>query len=347
MQIPVRKGFRRLKNQGGKTTAMRTALHLQVPLWNTLTSRRPIGKNIFGRDWDLLVILDTCRPDTLRQISDDYSSIDAVESMRSVGSMSAEWMLNTFRTEYREEIAKTAFVSGNIWSDRIFNERFHKHQRHGYDMIHRGRPHWQPVEADAFAHYETVSAVANQGDRLHPENEAIPHILTDRTIAVGRNVSHDRLIVHYTLPHLTFIADALAWSPGERSEGELMGGLDATRELRAEERSYGPVRRGEVSPETVRQSYVQNLRLGLDYVNVLLRNVDAETAIISADHGEALGEYGLWGHPWSFPGSPVKEVPWARTTATDERTYEPRYEPLERSPTAHEREQLLRDMGYL
>jgi len=69
--------------------------------------------------------------------------------------------------------------------------------------------------------------------------------------------------------------------------------------------------------------------------------------VITADHGEAFGEMGVWGHPYGFPFAPVKTVPWAETTATDERTYESRYDPLERSPTEHESAEFLKHMGYL
>jgi hypothetical protein len=261
--------------------------------------------------------------------------------------MSAEWMLNTFTQEYSEEIAQTAFVSGNIWSHRIFNQRFHEHNQHDYDNLHRGYPKWQPVSTDAFAHYELVSAVANQDDRVHPQNEAIPHILTDRAIAVAREKDIDRMIVHYTLPHLTFIADAIDWTPGELSQEKLMNGPDAVRDLRPEEMSYDLARRRDVSREMVYNMYLQNLRLAIDYVAILLRNVNAEKAIITADHGEAFGEKGIWGHPFGFPFAPVKTVPWAETTASDEDTYESRYDPLERSPTEHESTELLKHMGYL
>jgi len=261
--------------------------------------------------------------------------------------MSAEWMLNTFTEEYTNKIARTAFVSGNIWSHRIFEEGYHEHKQHDYKSLHRGYPRWQPVSAEAFEHYETVSAIANQDDRLHPENEAIPHILTDRTIAVGREIEWDRLIVHYTLPHLTFIADALDWEPEESSMADLIAGPKATRQLRPEEQSYGPARRGEVSTSKMRAAYRNNLELALEYVDILLENVDADTTLISADHGEGFGEYGVWGHPFGWPLAPVKTVPTVTTTATDERTYESQHEPLKRTPTEEERREFLETMGYL
>lgn len=316
------------------------------PTWNTVTSRRPIGVNIFDRDWELLVILDACRVDALRALANSIRWLDEVESVRSVGSMTPEWMLNTFRDDYRDQIARTAFVSGNIWSQRIFCDHFHKHQQHEYEGIHRGRPNWNPVSEETFAYFEQVYPFTEESLRLHPEGQ-IPHILTDRAIDVGREESFDRLIVHYGMPHLPFIADGLDWSPGEHSTDELMTGLEVLRELRPEEKSYDPAKQGEVSVDTVRKAYLRNLRLVLEYVKILLDNVDAETVVISADHGEAFGENGAWAHSFGWPFSPVKTVPWAKTTATDEGTYESTYDPLERTPTEQEQIDLLEEMGYL
>lgn len=315
------------------------------PIWNTITSRNPIGTNVFDRDWELLIILDTCRVDALRQASRSIGQLDAVEQIWSVGSMSAEWMLNTFTQDHREKISETAFISGNIWSHRIFDEQFHKHTDHDYDYIHTGAPAWNPVSSDAFAHYETVCSFGSQDKRLHPEGQHIPHILTDRTINVARNKNWERLIVHYTLPHLNHIAGALEWRTA--SQTELMSGeLDAMRELSPEEKSFAPAQQGEVTAGTIYDNFMENLQLALQYVEILLENVNAETAIISADHGEGFGENGVWSHPFGCPFPPVKTVPWATVTATDEETYQPEYSKLERPPTENELKQHLEAMGY-
>jgi hypothetical protein len=345
--LPFAKGTRILRDEGLSSFITRSGLYVTIPLWNTVTSRHPIGTNIFDQDWDLLIILDTCRIDKLQLVSKSVPWIKDIDQMQSVGSMSAEWMLNTFARNYIDDIADTAFISGNIWSHRIFNERFQERQNHDYEMIHRGFPSWNPVSSEDFAHYETVSAVANQDHRLHPENEAIPHILTDRAIDIGRTKSCERMIVHYTLPHMTFIADALDWEFRKTSTQELMNGLDVVRNLRPEEASYEPARCGKVPEIEVHDAYIQNLKLAIDYVDILLQNVNAENVIISADHGEALGEHGIWGHPYGYPFAPVKTVPWATASATDEQTYTSQFDQLERMPTEGERTEFLKQMGYL
>lgn len=345
MSTPLHKGSRVLRDEGVTTFAAKTRVHGLLPLRNTITSRHPFGTNIFDRDWDLLVILDSCRVDFLRHLSDSVDWIDNIGRMKSVGSTSVEWVLKTFTETYRKTIAETGYVTGNGWYNRVFDDQVHKDGQ--TDNIQRGWPHWDPVSSEAFAYRERVASVGNQNDLIHPETDCVPHILTDRAIDVGRKKDIDRLIVHYMFPHLEFIGDAVNWNPGETAQAELMTSLEDTRELRPEEQSYGPVKRGEVSRDTVRDAYRQNLRFVLEYVGILLENIDATKVVISSDHGEMLGEFGLWDHTFGNPFRPVKTVPWAITSATDEKTYESRYDRLERQPSKQERIDLLKNMGYL
>lgn len=46
---------------------------------------RTIGTNVFDREWDALIVLDTARVDALRIVADEYNFIKNVESIWSVG----------------------------------------------------------------------------------------------------------------------------------------------------------------------------------------------------------------------------------------------------------------------
>lgn len=347
MTPPIRTGVRKLQQEGISAFTARTCQYLGLPIWNTVTSRYPIGTNVFDREWDLLIVLDSARVDAFRELSSTTILPDKIEQIRSVGSASPEWTLQTFTREQQAKIAETALISRNSWPETILDEERHEHQSDFESQSMRGIPKWSTVSSDTFAHYERVQSVANQNDRIHPESSHIPHVLTDRAISVAREHDFDRLIVWYMLPHYKFIADAIDWTPREMSLGELMEGPEPTRGLRPEEESYAPARRGEISSKTVRELYLQNLRFVLEYVSVLLQNVDMERVVISADHGEAHGEKGVWSHPFGWPFAPVKTVPWAEMTATDEKTYEPRYNELEREMNDNEQREILRDLGYL
>lgn len=112
------------------------------------------------------------------------------------------------------------------------------------------------------------------------------------------------------------------------------------------------LRDGGVGETAVWEAYQENLRLVLADVAVLLSNVDAAVTITS-DHGNALGEWGVYGHP--NPPVPIESlvrVPWVEAAA--ENTAEQPPEEIEadcvhghdRDETETTVDQRLRDLGY-
>ena len=298
-----------------------------IALWASLTSRYPVGTNVFERDWDALIILDTCRVDALKEVADEYSFLSDIDSIVSVGSTSREWVANTFRTTYTSEIRGTAYVSANAFSKRVLKDRNFP--------ADRAPVNWKVADADDFLLVDD----AWQYQPEHPYKHMLPEHLTDRAITVGRELQPDRLIVHYSQPHSPYIAMA-------RREG---------RELKPwESNPFKCLRAGSVERETVWNAYLENLRMSLDSVSVLLENLNAERVAISADHGEGFGRWGTYKHPLGSLQPNVKRVPWATTTARDRGEYEPQFKPrvtgeqgdkdeFERKETVEH----LRDLGYL
>ncbi len=262
-------------------------------LWARGTARYPVGTNVFDRDWDVLVLLDTCRVDALRDVAPEYAFLGEVRSIRSVGSTSAEWLANTFRRSYADEIADTALVSSNAYTQAVVEDRTY---RGGTDHV---------VEADAFA-------LLDQPWRYAPDDAAAPfhtppRYVTDRAIEVARSVEPDRLVVHYRPPHAPYTANAVA-------EG---------RDLRKHEKQPFEALQDGVAFEAVWSAYLDELRCGLDEVEILLRSIDADRVVVSADHGEAFGEWGVYRHPMGWLHPVVRRVPWAITSASDTGSYDP------------------------
>jgi len=84
----------------------------------SIFSRIDYGTNIYERDWDVLIILDTARVDAMESVADEFGFIEQVDSIRSLGSTSSEWLAKTFTTEYKSEISNTALISGNPGAGR-------------------------------------------------------------------------------------------------------------------------------------------------------------------------------------------------------------------------------------
>ncbi|USZ71484.1 sulfatase-like hydrolase/transferase [Natronosalvus halobius] len=302
------------------------SLRVYQGLWYTLTSRHQLGTNIFERDWDVLLVLDACRVDALQAVAPEYDfidEIDGIDEIWSVGSNSHEWIAQTFTSEYEAEITDTTYVTGNGFTKRIFETQTF--------------PPSKITVPFTWTNWDVVQE--SQLERLievwkHHRDEDLkgvpPGILTDYAIDIARTQRPERLLVHYMQPH------------GPYLHGPVTENRDPSD---IEREAWRALRDGKASFETIWDLYLDNLRLVLDDVAELLENVDADKVVITADHGEAFGEFGAYGHPEGFPHPVVKKVPWVETSATDTGTRQPDIE-REAGPET-DVEEYLRDLGYL
>ena len=288
----------------------RESLHeLYAGAWRYLGWHVPRGTNVYDREWDLLVVLDACRVDLLREVASEYPFVGHVGSVGSVGSMSEEWMAKTFTYEYDDEVRETAYVTANVFSAEV-------------------------LETTPFRLLDEVWRYGWSDE----DGTVPPGPVTDRAIAVAREHDPDRLIVHYMQPHHPFLGPSNPHDSRVDPFGR-DGGVTVVDALR----------RGKVTREAFWTAYRENLRIALDDVSALLSNVDADRVAITADHGDAVGEWGIYDHPAGCLHPVVKNVPWVETTARDTGEYEPTVEAGAADPDSDgaDVQGRLRDLGYL
>jgi hypothetical protein len=159
-----------------------------------------------------------------------------------------------------------------------------------------------------------------------------PRPVTDAAVRVARETDLDRLVVHYMQPHFPSLAD-------DRDDGI------ALAQFGEESLSvWEDLRFGRRSRADVWGAYRANLEHVLRDVRLLLDSVDADRAVVTADHGNAVGERGLYGHAEGVALDALREVPWAVTTAVDTGRYEPPPPPdADDDPDVGDR---LRALGY-
>ena len=275
--------------------------------WHKASGRVNRGVPIYEKDWDLLIILDACRFDSLQNISNDYGFVGEVDSIESVGSYSRSWMENNFISSYRDEISQTVMVSGNPYTESV-------------------------LDTEQFKQLEEVWRYSWDSD----VGTIRPRPITDSAISIARKTDVEQMIVHYMQPHAPFTTNP-----------NLESGLSPSNWGDTIDRSiWTRVRDGSVPLAKAKKAYVEELKMVLEEVELLLNNIDAETAVISADHGEAMGEYGIYGHPRGVAIDALRVVPWAKTTATDNMSHEPKPS-SEPSRTEGDQMDRLRDLGYL
>lgn len=292
--------------------------------WAIGMSRYPMGTNVYDRSWDALILLDTCRVDALREVAPEYDFLSEHEigAITSRGSTSKEWIANTFTTEHVDQVNQTACVSANAFMEHVLAD-----QKYPYEGFSSRLLDWHPVAPDDFLVLDQPWQYISEEDKPFVHTPAA--YLTDRAIAVGREYDAERLIVHYSQPHDPYTATA----------------REEDRELHEHEATPFEYLRNGGDRELVWNVYLECLREVLDEVAVLLDNLDAERVIISADHGEAFGEFGLYHHPMGLPHPTVRRVPWAITSASDTHSYTPTVEPPADETTKATKEQ-LKNLGY-
>jgi len=313
---------RRRVDEDGVEALGDSAALLYNGAWRVCGSRLPLGTNVYDREWDLLVLLDGCRVDSLRSFEDDpeRSFVEDVDTLRSVASTSREWLPKTFSPDRRGEVERTAYVTANPYTEEILSSG--SKNRSPFNPAN-----WESLNLDDFLLVDEVWR-----DGWDEELGTVPpRVVTDRAITAAREHGPDRLIVHYMQPHQPFV--------GERACSNDQAWI--------EESCWGALRRGDATVEEVREAYRENLAIVLDDVALLLENVDASKVVISADHGNAFGEWGVYGHPNGFLHPSVKTVPWLVTTASDRRTYTPSTAGSDPADVDQTTEDRLHDLGYL
>lgn len=170
---------------------------------------------------------------------------------------------------------------------------------------------------------------------IHPEHHLVtPEPVTDAAVNCYRNTNSDKYIIHYSQPHAPFLHCSGKYDSAKDEPGATQNVWDGLKE-------------GRYNRTEVWEDYGENLLTVLDHVDALVEDFSGKI-VVSADHGNCLGEYGIYGHPSHCPVPSVREVPWAVAEGNGKRKYQPtdsdRSE-FERSDDEDIKEHLS-DLGY-
>jgi len=303
----------------GVEGASKSAFQLYKGLWR-LGGLVPVGTNVYEHDWDVLAVVDACRYDLMTEVASEYDYIDEVDHRYSVGSHSMEWIEKTFTEEYSDAVRETAYVSAN------------PHSRSALSV-----PPSELGQLDEAWRYGCDEE----------EGTVPPRVVTDRTIRAAREGNTDRVIAHYMQPHQPFIADETTFTETSPIEGDFADEPDTGGWSPGDigkHNVWRMYRRREVSRSELWEAYRDNLRLVLDDIELLLEGVDG-TVVITADHGNALGEWRMYGHTYGFLHPSVRKVPWVPTEAEDTGEYVP--DDHADREELDDNEEILRSLGYL
>jgi hypothetical protein len=112
-----------------------------------------------------------------------------------------------------------------------------------------------------------------------------------------------RLIIHFIQPHYPFIGPTGRDLPHRTVSGEGLTADDSTPSI------WDRLENGDYDSETVWKAYKENLEIILPTISGFVDDLNGKT-VITSDHGNVFGKFGIYGHPGGVFLSDLVEVPW-------------------------------------
>lgn len=127
-----------------------------------------------------------------------------------------------------------------------------------------------------------------------------PGEVTEAALGCHEKWPDKRMIIHYIQPHHPFIGKNKIIVDG-MSKGEGIFGIG--------EDPWLVLARGELSEKKVWKAYKDNLKLVMGEANKLKEKFDGKI-VLTSDHGNCIGEYGIYGHPYEVRIPELVKVPY-------------------------------------
>ena len=283
-------------------------------------------KLIHNTDWDILILLDACRYDMFKQV---YKKVfgknsGTLKKVVSPATWTMEWLNENFPSFYDDII----YISANpfVNSETKVCHREHK-QKIWYYLFKSKRG---MLCYDGKKHFKEVVDVWDWGwdDKIGTVHPKMVNKGFHRSYL--RNPKK-RFILHYMQPHAPYISLGGKKKPSHREKVDSGGDLWTFDFRERVRRAMGIVIPTEINWEIkkklglgvgekiekiyrdhgwdgVKSVYKNEILLDLEYVKMLTESISARW-VITADHGERLGEKGWYSHGGKRDREMI-EVPW-------------------------------------
>jgi len=266
--------------------------------------------NILDMDWDVLFLLDACRYDYFESI---YTSLykGNLRKIRSFGNSTQTWHQSNFKGR---DCSNIVYVTPIVNFDRWMKDyNFHK-------IIRSWKTSWDEK-------YGTV----------------LPESTTKIALDTIGKYPDKRIIIHYMQPHIPYIGVAPKRKPRMPNEidkgtkkpfgktlrhniSKKLGQMYFRNDIQWKimkhigECSYVGDIYNEGGWDLIRHFYKETLLFTLIEIKEIISRYDSKKFVITADHGERLGEKGLFGHSQKRMDAVIRELPWFEVSEINETT---------------------------
>jgi hypothetical protein len=147
---------------------------------------------------------------------------------------------------------------------------------------------YQRKRFESSKHFHAVEMLHDNENGIERGKHSKLEDAVEKSINFSKKYPNKRKIIHFSQPHLPLITNEIVDEEHKFYRQYLEEGYD-WKELK--------------------QEYENSLRATLVYVKQIVEELDGKT-VITADHGEAHGEWGVRDHPHSVYIQPLTKVPW-------------------------------------
>ena len=262
--------------------SLREALERGFYLQNIHPGRFSVLDEI--ENWDVLMILDACRCDAFERVWRQMPAgalPGTLHKRVSVGSHTISWLKETFRGRDAEAgrivyLATNPHVSAKYLAQIGVSARF-AHIEHLWDT------RWDPRE-------RTV----------------MPQAVVEEYLRLREQFPDKKFILHFLQPHTPYVGKTRVRM---NQPAEMPTAVDENGQPRRVPTELALLEDCQVGLQECWQAYDDNIRLALDCIAGLMAKRPPR-AVISADHGELFGEYGMYSHVQDMNIPELIEVPW-------------------------------------
>lgn len=205
-----------------------------------------------------------------------------LEKVKSQGSTSVEFLNKNFTDYYYN----TVYVSANP-----------------FVSPHPSSDPYQQEPFDSEEHFPYVNQVYLK-DQYDFHGVSRPEGVVEEALQTRDRYPESNMIVHFMQPHGPFIADC-----------------EVLEEIEDPAPGYRDLRREGLKWDEIKQAYKANLEMVLEQVEKLVDQLDGKV-VITADHGEMIGEKFMFSHPQAIYFKELVEVPWFEVEENSKRNAE-------------------------
>lgn len=206
---------------------------------------------------------------------DTYEEVNGETGFRiSKGSMSKGFIRKNFS---QGDFSDIVYITANPF--------FHEKK---FEKLTGRKP--DEVFHEVFHTYET--------DWSEEEKTVLPEPMLRDAETAEKLFPDKRKVIHFMQPHHPFVNFDLVDS-----------GFDDILSKEIYENEWDLAMRGEISHETVKEAYTENLEIVMPYVKEIAEKLSGKT-VLTSDHGNLLGENGLYWHPPRSKAKPLRKVPY-------------------------------------